>query len=122
MGMNPEAHKRMLWDGNAQTSNESEWQMSPSRKGSLHTHTIMLSVSEMSQLKGGRYLDAITETLDLCELMKDCWSNLPLDVNCYIHGVYNINLAYYFDFPHNYHQYIDLLIKNILYMLSFNYL
>ena len=33
--MNPEAHKRMLWDGNAQTSNESEWQMSPSRKGKL---------------------------------------------------------------------------------------
>ena len=31
--MNPEAHKAMLWDGNTGTSQNSEWQMSPSRKG-----------------------------------------------------------------------------------------
>ncbi len=36
--MNPEAYKMMMWDGNAQASNESEWQMSPSKRGNSFFH------------------------------------------------------------------------------------
>ena len=31
--MDPEAHKRMLWDGGVETNKESEWQLSPSTLG-----------------------------------------------------------------------------------------
>lgn len=58
--MNPKAHARMMWDGGVQTTNDSEWQMSPSKMGLLHTHTIMLTPNEMSQLKGGVSLDVFT--------------------------------------------------------------
>eukprot|EP00794_Sanderia_malayensis_P005384 gene5384-6057_t len=58
--MDPKKHARMFWDGGAQTSNESEWQMQDSQRGTLHTHTIMLTPSEMSQLKGGRELQVVT--------------------------------------------------------------
>ncbi|XP_065071627.1 uncharacterized protein LOC135696234 isoform X2 [Rhopilema esculentum] len=58
--MNPKAHERMLWDSDVKTATDSEWEMSPSRIGAEHTHTVLLTPDEMSQLKGGRELQVTT--------------------------------------------------------------
>ena len=38
--MNPKAHERMLWDGDVDTSKDSEWEMSASRGSSKVAYSV----------------------------------------------------------------------------------
>ena len=61
--MNQKAYGHMMWDGSGDPRNDSEWQMQVSKNNGLvkpHTHTIVLSPLEMSQLKGNHELEVWT--------------------------------------------------------------